>query len=482
MSRKLYLVIWWHMHQPLYKDPFSGKYILPWTFLHALKDYYSMPAKARMYNIKINFNLTPVLIDQIQDYETEIPCLFTEKFLRSEDKSFWEKLIKTMPYPLARRVPELQKIKEEIDRKGKTDESLKKISSLYLLTWFPEENGILTEIEQKIVYGDISDQDIKEIFKQSKGVIRKIMPEYIKLKQENRGEVSISPYYHPIIPLLIDFSSAEESSPGIKLPQRVSLKDDAEEQVKRAIEKYEKIFGEKPICMWPSEGGVSKDAIELFSKYGIKIIGTDEDVLFNSIGNRDKSLIYQKYKFGEMTIIFRDKELSDLIGFSYQHWNQKDAVADFIARLRRIYESSHYMNPVVSVILDGENCWEYYPDNGNEFIHNLYSELEKNKDWLKTADLKEIILNDDINSEELPKITAGSWIYGNFLKWIGHPEKNKFWNDVIKAKISVNNPRDKTNLLVAEGSDWFWWQGETHQPEFDKLFKANLKRFVEINS
>jgi len=477
-------VLWWHMHQPLYKDPFSEEYILPWTLLHAIKDYYNMPKKSRMYDIKVNFNLTPVLIDQIQDYQKEdVNCALLKKLLPPSDKLFWENLIRTMPYQLSTRIRGLEEIKKEIESTGHTSRPIIKISSLYFLSWFPEYHGEIAKLKDKAERVLVDEKDIRDIIKQARKIIQKVIQEYVKIKEEKKGDISVSPYYHPLIPLLIDFNSAREAVPDIPLPSEdFSLKDDAKEHIILAVEKYKTIFGQRPTFMWPSEGGVSMEAIELISKFGFGLIGTDEDVLFNSIGSRQKTLIYKKYKLDKTVIIFRDKELSDLIGFSYQHLNSKEAVSDFIGRLRKIYEFSE-KSPLVSVILDGENCWEYYPNNGQDFIENLYVELERNKSWIETLSLQEVLERDDVpSSSEISYLKAGSWIYGNFLKWIGHPEKNKFWNELIKVRKSVADARDKKNLLVAEGSDWFWWQGESHQVEFDRLFRNNLKRFLEVNS
>lgn len=475
------------MHQPLYKDPISESYLLPWTFLHALKDYYSMPNEVNLHDVKINFNLTPVLLDQIQDYgfDENIRCVFLDMFLSCECKEYWEKLIKIMPRSLAGRIEELSKIKDEIERTNTTSQRTDKIAVLFLLSWFPEVDSEISEIKRKVIRAGTSEEDRREILNKAREIIRRVVQEYKKLKGEGRGDISFSPYYHPLIPLLVDFKVAKESSPSIDLPADFSLKDDAEDHIRLASEKYRDIFGENALFMWPSEGGVSVEACELFSKYGYKLIGTDEGILFKSIGKEDRSLIYRKYRFGDITIVFRDRELSDLIGFSYHQWNQKDAVYDFISRLRRIYENVEG-NSVVSVILDGENCWEYYPNNGKEFLRTLYTELERNKNWLETISLKELLERDDIPSYFLPRIRAGSWIYGSFTKWIGCPEKNRLWNRLIEAKSSVTLIKDKRNILVAEGSDWFWWQGEIQMDElssnFYTLFLNNIRKFVELNT
>lgn len=482
MSKKLFLVFWWHMHQPLYKDPISDKYILPWTILHAIKDYYSMPNRARMYDVKVNFNLTPVLIEQIQDYERkDVKCLLLENLLQADNQNFWRRLINLMPYQLSTRVEGLSDIKQQIERNENILKTTRKISALYFLSWFPEYKGKILEIRYRAEQTELSEIDVLEMVDHARAIIRKIIKEYIKINDEKKGNISVSPYYHPIIPLLIDFKSAGEVIPDINLPSEdYSLKDDAQDHIRMAVEKYESIFGQKPDFMWPSEGAVSMESIDLISNYGFRLIGTDEDVLFNSLGIRNKNLIYKKYQMGRTVIIFRDKELSDLIGFSYQHFRPKDAVNDFISRLWRIYENSE-KSPIVSVILDGENCWEYYPNNGDEFIENLYVELERNKSWIETLSLEDLLQRDDLPPSDLSYLKAGSWIYGNLLKWIGHPEKNRFWQELIETKKSVSEIKDKKNLLVAEGSDWFWWQGESHQPEFDRLFKSNLKRFSEVN-
>ncbi len=481
--KKLYLNIWWHMHQPLYKNPVTDIYELPWVFLHSLKDYLEMPLYLKKFGrIKVNFNITPVLMDQIEEYAKGyakcklLNTVSKDPALLEEDEiKFFLNLINLMTQHLKNRIVELDKLIPPHSDQDFTD-----LQVLYILSWIGdltlEGRNIIRSLLSK--GGSYTAEDKEKLLKETSLIIREIIPVYKELQKERRITVTTSPYYHPILPLLFDMECAKEASPHIELPAlKTSFEEDAKTQLIRAVERYEKIFGTKPFAFWPSEGSVSERTLHEISGCGIRMVATDEAILYNS---GYKGSIYGIFSYTDkILLLFRDRELSDRIGFVYHHWKEEDAVEDFVRRLRHIYETEE--RPLVSIILDGENCWEYYPQNGKRFLHLFYEAIEQEK-WIETVTLDELLkLNLPVTS--LCNIKAGSWINGNFLKWIGNPEKNKFWEYLIKAKEDINNSE---YLLVAEGSDWFWWQGEEEKVPFlevfELLFFNNLKRaYTEAN-
>ncbi len=475
--KKLYLNLWWHMHQPLYKNPITGLYELPWVLLHSLKDYLEMPLYIEGYRrIKANFNITPVLIDQIEEYAEGIAgCKLLgviskdPETLNEEEKIYLLDLYKLLTEPLKSRFPQLKELFPPKNIQDFID-----LQVLYILSWM----GDLTvrgreSINRLISKGRFyTHKDKEELLKEIPMILRDIFNLYRELQKEKRITITTSPYYHPILPLLFDMECAKESSPGINLPSlRANFVDDAIVHIKRAIGRYERLFGKKPFAFWPSEGSLSNRTLDELNKCGIRLVATDEAVLYNS---GYEGSIHRVFPYKDkIVILFRNRDLSDRIGFVYQHWSAESAVEDFIGRLRYIYDGED--NPVVSVILDGENCWEYYPENGRRFLQLLYDALEQ-EGWIETVTLEEI-LNLCNCRVPLEYIKAGSWINGNFLKWIGSGAKNEFWDYLARAKMDIGK---SDYLLVAEGSDWFWWQGEEGNVPFldifERIFFYNLKR------
>lgn len=475
-EKKLYLLLWWHMHQPLYINPKSKTFELPWTLLHSIKDYLDMLKFAEKFDIKVNFNLTPVLLDQIEKYpdiidgKSEIKCRLIEIIKNpdgNQNSDFLKSLIKVLSPLLSAKVQDkIKRAKSERD-----------IALLYTLSWcgniLSESKTIKTLEERENNFGE---GDVISFLKEIRKHILKIIPSYKKAKDSGKIGLSTSPYYHPITPLLLDIESARESVPNISLPDidRFLFEKDALKHIKKSVERFENIFGEKPFSFWPSEGAVSNKFLEIASKY-IKVVATDEKVFFNSTKEQRREKIYSRFIFRDrIFVLFRDSELSDLISFVYHSWDQKKAVEDFISHLKKIYDSVNF-SPIVSVILDGENCWEYYPQNGKIFLENLYSTIEKEK-WIETVKLDEIEYLENNPIISIDYVKAGSWIDGTFLKWIGNEKKNRYWEELGRAKMEKGYENE--SVLPAEGSDWFWWQGENENMEFietfDKLFRSFL--------
>lgn len=508
------------MHQPYYKNDFTGFYELPWAFLHSTKDYYEMPKYLDDFkNIKAIFNIVPSLAVQIEDYSSKkandnllIVLKKPVERLTNEEKFYLiprifmanvENMILTSP-----RYTELfnkfERLKERNDFTLFNHGEIIDIEVHFLLAWTgnyikDEEPFIQALINKDVNYSEDEKEKLLDLLFNK---VQLIIPLYKRLADEGRIELSTSPFYHPIIPLLIDINAAKESFPNVVLPRgEISLSLDAAVQIDEAIKYYTQTFGTPPQGMWPSEGSISLKSAELFSYFGINWIASDEDVLANSIHlpmniQNNRKILYNKHKLttinGDIYIFFRDKKLSDLIGFQFADIQHDQAVSLFMAELKKIYDSVDF-NPHVAIILDGENAWEFYPQNGKLFFTALYRAIEK-ASWINTITFTEAIKEPSIPTNNLNNITAGSWIYGNLLTWIGHPEKNRAWELLGMTKEKVYNTVERLSeleqlelskeLYIAEGSDWFWWYGDDHySPQadvFDKLFRSHLINAFKI--
>ena len=508
------------MHQPYYKNDFTGFYELPWTFLHSTKDYYEMPKYFDDFKkIKAVFNIVPSLAFQIEEYASkkanDLLLSMLKKpveNLNNEEKSTLipqlfmanvENMVLTSP-----RYTELfnkfEHVKQTKVLTSFNNSEIIDIEVHFLLAWTGTyikegEPYIQTLISKDANYSENEKQRLIEILYNK---VADILPLYKRLEENERIELSTSPFYHPIIPLLIGIDAAKESYPNVILPRgEISLSIDAAAQIDEGIKYHTKTFGATPQGMWPSEGSISKQSAELFSYFGINWIASDEDVLSNSIRTpmniqKNRRILYHKHKFttinGDLYIFFRDKRLSDFIGFQFADLQAEQAVSIFMSELRKIYDSVEF-NAHVSVILDGENAWEFYPQNGRPFFSRLYNEIE-NTNWIKSITFSEAIREPTIPVHDLKNITAGSWIYGNLLTWVGHSEKNRAWELLGMTKEKVEkvvhrlSEQDRLELTkeihIAEGSDWFWWYGDDHySPQadiFDKLFRLHLINAFKI--
>jgi alpha-amylase/alpha-mannosidase (GH57 family) len=346
-------------------------------------------------------------------------------------------------------------------------------------------------------------------------ILAKILPKYRELQERGQIEITFSPYFHPIMPLMCDQAAARVALPHIQLPkERFSHSEDAEIQVREGLKLYQKVFGRMPEGLWPSEGSVSEQVVPLLAKCGVKWIATDEEILFLSLAMgkaartrpapKRSSVLYRPYRIradgDEVSVLFRDHALSDLIGFVYSKWDAEDAANDFIKRLHRIRKSippRELPDCVVSVILDGENCWEYYKNDGHDFLSALYTKLSEDK-LLRTTRVSDFLKNSG-EPRKLNHLFPGSWINHNFRIWIGHPEDNLAWDFLKKARdalVEFEKKAEKTGkteeilkaawkeIYVAEGSDWNWWYGDEHEgpgtDEFDRLYRSHLLYVYEL--
>jgi alpha-amylase/alpha-mannosidase (GH57 family) len=518
----------WHMHQPDYRATQGGEVYLPWTRFHAVKDYYDMAAHVeRAGGVNVTINLVPSLLDQLEAYSSgttnEVQTTLTLRdaaMLDQREKAF---LLRTFfqlsplhmlhPYP---RYAELYERRGAADDHGEfsaglslyTTQDYRDLQLWYNLAWCGPELRKDPEIAGLLEKGrGFTEDDKKRLLEIQYAFIGRILPYYRHLAESGAVEFSISPYYHPILPLLCDLRAARESLPSIELPSDAyAYPQDAREHIHRALENYSRNFGRSAQGMWPSEGALSNASLALAREAGLRWLASDETVLWNSLsreGRVDGPLPpewkYTVYRWGDddsgPCLFFRDHTLSDLFGFSYCHWDPAAAVSDFFGRLRAIHQSlpddgRHY---IVPIILDGENAWEHYPGNGAAFLQTLYRQLAGSSDF-RTVTFAEY-LDLESHREPLPSVVSGSWIYGNLATWIGHPEKNRAWELMAATRHTLGSAQAQggkvgdiedalREMMIAEGSDWFWWFGDDHQTEnaaeFDSLFRSRLKNVYRL--
>lgn len=538
--KKTFVMFLWHNHQPYYKNDITGKYILPWVRLHAVKDYYDTLAVVEKYpKVKLNFNLVPSLLLQIKDYienGTRDDFFYVSQKnaqnLTNEEKVFllknffmcnWETMIDSYPrYKVLLDIRGRDKRNEDFTlEKFLQDKKLQSLDMNYyrdLQTWFNltwidpyfRELDNFRFIDDLVKKGENFTEEEKNLVLEIHiEIMKMVLPKYKELLKNKQIEISTTPFYHPILPLLVDNSIAKISSPYKNSPKNVfKYKEDAISQIKNGIEYFESIFEEKPKGMWPSEGSVSDDVLNIFADLGIKWVATDEDVLFNSLKNIpfDRNNLYSGYKYKDLdlSLFFRDKKLSDLIGFSYSKMDPVDAVNNFFSNLENIrnnISANNESDNIIPIILDGENCWEYFKNDGNDFLNELYKRFQESKDF-ETVRVSDFIEKHKIN-RNIENIFPASWINHNFDIWIGDDEDNRGWDLLQKTReflkqIEIDFANGVSNkfvtkktlekalneIYIAEGSDWFWWYGEDHSSEndaeFDELFRQHLKNVYTI--
>ncbi|MBI1922138.1 MAG: glycoside hydrolase [Geobacter sp.] len=523
MPDPLYITFLWHMHQPYYKDPVTAEYALPWTYLHAVKDYYDMAAIVDdTPDARVTFNLVPSLIEQILDYAagTAVDPFLVRGWMPPGDMAAEERLFLLENFFSAnrqrliepnRRYLELfhmagggssDKLRERL--KQFNDQDLLDLQVWFFLAWTGEAaRRRFPELQELVKKGrHFTPLDKEALFAIHGKILSDIIPLYQKLHQEGKAELSVTPYFHPILPLLCDTRVALTAMPKAPLPAaRLRHPEDARAQVVRALDYFREVFGFTPRGMWPAEGAVSDEALDIIAGCGIQWAATDQDVLGKSIDGGlgpDKKGLYHPYayKSGEkgLRLLFRDHLLSDLIGFTYSQWDTAKGVQDFVGRLKGI-QARLGSGGVVPIMLDGENAWEYYPDNGYDFLRRLYSGIATTG-GMRLATCSEAI--EKVKSARvLQRIHPGSWINADYGIWIGHPEENMGWDLLARTReaavsgspavaelLAGTGEGDETARLVckslyaAEGSDWFWWYGDdhfsSHSDRFDLLFRRHL--------
>ena len=484
----LRLAFLWHMHQPDYRDP-SGVMQMPWVFLHAIRNYYDMPWYLTHHTgIRATFNLTPSLMIQLRLYAEKGAAADRFLTLLQKDPGSLDEASRRFVLEICRSVrPETMAADHPraaalFAQGSYDDDGLVDLQTLFLLAWsgnyLRRHDPVVRRLWRKSDPYDRDDRE--ELLGALLAFVPNILPFYRRLMEEGRIALSTTPLNHPILPLLLDMDEAVRANTHTAVPpNRFSLEGDAVEQVRRAVALFEEIFGRPPKGFWPAEGAVSERAVRLMRDEGAQWIATDEAILLRSLGSDDRKVLYRPWRFDDIFIAFRDHALSDLIGFTYRHMEPEAAAEDFVGRLREV--AGIDPNAVVSVILDGENAWEFYPDNAVGFLGALYGKVAADP-AVETVTMERLAAE---GGESLPKLAPGSWIYGTFDTWVGHPQKTRADYGRHAAELDeAQRAAALEHFLAAECSDWFWWYGDDHHTEyadrFDALFRAHLLAVYRI--
>ena len=520
------------MHQPEYRDLHSGEYCLPWTYLHAIKDYVDMVAHLEAVPAaRAVVNFAPVLLDQIEDYSEQLQghldygYALRDPLLRALaepviDKNPEKRLsllsdcLRANEQRLINRFADFKKL--VIIAKAillapemiayYSDQFFADLLLWYHLAWIAEtvrrnDKRIKALMAKGRMY---SEQDRRLLVEIIYELISTLTSRYKKLAEEKRIELSMTPFAHPIVPLLIDIESAREAMPDVLLPEVKKYPDGKQRSLwhmQKGLEIFQRAFGFSPHGCWPSEGCVSGEMIELLSGCNIRWLASGETVLRNSltaseIATGDKIYAAYKYADNDIACFFRHDGLSDLIGFKYSDWHADDAVANLIQNVEKIAESHTDGNEsgIVSIILDGENAWEYYPENAYYFLSALYKKLSEHE-TINLTTYSEYLEQFSVTNR-LTKMIAGSWVYGTFSTWIGEQDKNRAWDMLADAKKQYdrvmasgklseeNREKAEMQLAICEGSDWFWWFGDYNPADsvqsFDQQFRMHLGNLYKI--
>ncbi len=492
----------WHMHQPFYKDLWTGEYKLPWTRLHALKDYAGMvEILAEFPKIRQTFNLVPSMILQIDEYATGkasdpfFDCaILPAEELTEAQRGFVRKYFFQANVPrIINGNPRYRELYER--REGPFSiQDLRDLQVLNQLIWFDEDLRVRdAELKGLVEKGrDYSLRDQALMARKQREALARVLPVYREFAAKGQIEISTTPFYHPILPLICDSDIGGVSHPGVPLPPRFRYPEDARIQLERARSYMQEMLGVAPEGLWPSEGSVSDEALTLAADCGFRWVGTDNGVLARTL-NRDAGVdvTYRAYAWSQngrkIGMLFRDHYLSDLIGFQYANMRPSDAAEHFLSRIRENSAAQHHQGreALVPIVLDGENAWEWYEANGRPFLRELYRRISEDPE-LRAVTLSEALT--EFEAQPLDHIFPGSWINANFDVWIGAEEDNQSWERLLEARQFYDRKKDGVTeaarklafeeLLIAEGSDWNWWYGPEHgsdnRPEFDQLYRDHL--------
>ena len=531
MNPPLELVFLWHMHQPDYRDHRDGEFVLPWVYLHALKDYTDMAAHLERHpQIRAVVNFVPVLLDQIEDYVAQFESgQFRDPLLRllatpdqvrlsNAEREFllhacFRSNHTTMlaPFPRYQRLHDLYR---SLTHEGETalaylsDTYFTDLATWYHLAWTGESarrhRPMLAELMSKGEGYTFDDrQALLDLIGEE---LRTLMPRYRTLAKSGQVEISSTPHTHPLSPLLLDFKVARETQPDTPLPFAACYpggRTRVAAQIDAARASHASRFDVPPVGMWPAEGAVSAAFVKQMAEHGCRWLASGEGVLRASLahgGVGDSRAAYKPWRLESapgLTLFFRDERLSDLIGFEYAKWHGQDAARHFVAELEAIHAATPAgERAVVSVIMDGENAWEHYPYNGHYFFEDLYTQLEAHTNIHTTTFAELLSRENPLPSAPLPCLTAGSWVFGTLSTWIGDADKNRAWDLLCSAKQSYDqvmagerlNEAERTaataQLAICESSDWFWWFGDYNPAaavaSFDRLYRRNLANLYQL--
>jgi hypothetical protein len=536
---RLPVVLLWHMHQPTYRDALSGQYILPWTYLHAIKDYADMAGHLEANaHARAVVNFTPVLIEQLEELaqrvgahldtgqplpdpvlallsEAPLPQTPTERLamLRACLRADRQNLIERFPvYAELAALAAVLGTPEQITYAS--DQFLRDLAMWFHIAWLGEtvrrsDLRVAQLTERGRQFGAEHRRTLLGLVGE---LLAGLLPRYRQLADAGRCELSVTPYSHPILPLLLDFGAARESEPASPRPRHAQYPGGAARaawQMQEALGVFGRVFGRRPRGCWPSEGAVSEGALRVMQSAGMEWIASSGNVLRAAL---DKSAIVPEQHGGErllhqahrgpdgpMRCFFRDDGISDLIGFTYSRWHGDDAARHLLEQVERMADVTDGVPGRVLVIaLDGENAWEHYPFNGYYFLDAMYASLSQSS-RVRLTTLSDVI--DDATAQGvqphlLPHLRAGSWVHGTLSTWMGDPDKNAGWDLLCDAKQAYDQALASGHLDAAqlqaasrqlahcESSDWFWWFGDYNPPEavrdFDLLFRHQLTSLYRL--
>lgn len=537
---RLPIVLFWHMHQPPYRDALSGRYVLPWTWLHAIKDYTDMAAHLeQVEGACAVVNFTPVLVEQIEDLAAAVranldagtplpdPVLATLGYTPlpqepGERLVLMRSLLRAQPeYVIAprREFAHLVAIAQHVNDAARigyvSDQFLHDLAVWYHLAWMGESvrrsHPLVARLEAKARGFDAADR--RELLGLVGELLAGVLPRYRALADAGRCELATSPFAHPILPLLIDFGAAREGEPHAPHPRASAYPGGAERaawHLQRAIEVHQSVFGRRPRTCWPSEGAISEPVVAAIEAAGFDCLASSVSVLAPSLAlsgrhipdrqDEAERLLNRPWRLPEshLSCFFRHDGLSDLIGFTYGKWHGDDAAAHFINELVAMEKrTAGEPDRIVLVALDGENAWEHYPHNGWYFLNALYRGLVDHP-RLKLTTLSAFVDGQraaGITPAQLPRLRAGSWVYGTLSTWMGDPDKNRGWDLLVEAKHAYDEvvasgrlnreelARAQQQLAACEASDWYWWFGDYNPAEavrdFDQLFRHQLTKLYQ---
>ncbi len=518
------LAILWHMHQPLYREPATGAYVLPWVRLHATRAYADMAwILERHPGVRVTVNFTPVLLDQLEDYvagrardalleiSARDPADLTPEERRRLLHSFfmvdWDRSVRPVPRYLElleKRGRDLARVDLDEVVPTFTVGELRDLQVHFNLAWMgfgaladdPDLRALAARER------DFEAADVACVLAAQRRVMAGILPRWRALAESGQVELSTTPHHHPILPLVCDSDVAARALPGVALPPRFAWPGDARRQTADALASHARRFGRPAAGMWPAEGAVSPEALEVLAAEGVSWAASDEGVLLRSLpaGSPRARSLYRPWRVAagdrEVAMLFRDRPISDLVGFSYARQPAGVAAADFTDRVVAAGEAWRRDGgrgpATVGVFLDGENPWERYVNSGHDFLDALYRTLGSD------ARIETVTVSEAVAGAEGPpiaRIHSGSWIEASFRIWIGHREDRLAWTALGRAREAVEEarvagaPEAKVehalrHLRAAEGSDWYWWYGEDfsteNAAEFDALFRGHVLRACEL--
>ncbi len=526
-NKKLKLVLCWHMHQPEYRNLKTGEYQLPWTYLHVIKDYIDMAAHLEETpEAKAVVNFAPILLEQIEDYAQQIND-YLQDGIAIKDHLLSALVDPAIPADADDRLQLVQDCKKanrerQIERYGefcrliemadcleRNHSAMRYVNSQFItdivvwyhLAWMGETVKLNDKRVQRLLEkgSEFTLHDRTELLEVIGELLAQIINRYKVLAKKGQIELSVTPYAHPIMPLMLDINSTHQAMPHAPLPELDVYPggvDRVRWHLKKGVATFKRFFGSVPKGCWPSEGSVSTETLKILSEFDFDWAASGGNVLHNSLNSvgAGGSSVHHPFRVKETDIacFFRDDGLSDLIGFEYSKWHADDAITNLIGHLENV--ASHDEHEVVSIIMDGENAWEYFPNNGYHFLSALYKRLAEHPN-IELTTFSEC-LAEKVEIKPLENLVAGSWVYGTFSTWIGDADKNRGWDMLGDVKwcfdkvittgrlTEEQQKKAELQLAVCEGSDWFWWFGDYNPSQavsdFEKQFRLNLSNLYQL--